>query len=297
MAFFGRHQKSEGGLIVRKTGTAEIMTEDRPSKYTKRERKILIHQIEVTQKRERELFAAKLKDPEEGLNAKVREKAPKKIMDKVQMALEKGFVLIFTKGTPAIEKIGGLKKKKIKAEINLESFDKGISLGAIGRVDSEAAGTAMTNKEITSVEGGIMGLFGWGPQDAPVFLGVIVKSIYEVAVSYGFDYSSNEEKRYIISLINAALAQPFDKITKSDECDKVGLEIDLGNGNNEDLSEDELQDAAEKIADEILVLKVLMMIKIVGTFSAATNFKLIKQVTEYAKVKYRQRFLLKLLMK
>ena len=77
----------------------------------------------------------------------------------------------------------------------------------------------------------------------------------------------------------------------------MGLEIDLGNGNNEDLSEDELQDAAEKIADEILVLKVLMMIKIVGTFSAATNFKLIKQVTEYAKVKYRQRFLLKLLMK
>ena len=40
-----------------------------------------------------------------------------------------------------------------------------------------------------------------------------------------------------------------------------------------------------------------MMIKIAGAFSAATNYKMVKQVTEYAKVKYRQRFLFRLLMR
>lgn len=276
---------------------AAILTEDRKSRYTKRERKILLHQMQITQEKEKRLMAVRLKDDDTGLNAKVREKAPKKVIEKVRAALIKGFIFIFTKGTPAIEKVGGLKKKRMKAEIDIGALDKGISLGAIERVDEGAAGTASTNKEITSVEGAVMGLFGWGPQDAPVFLSVILKSIYEVAASYGFDYNSNEERRYIIALMNGALSGGFDKIPNSEKCDEIGIMIDLGKGNNEELAEEELQSAAENIADQILVLKVLMMIKIAGAFSAATNYKMVKQVTEYAKVKYRQRFLFRLLMR
>ncbi|MGI6204204.1 MAG: EcsC family protein [Anaerovoracaceae bacterium] len=297
MAFF-RKKKEEKLLPVKQPeGTGDILSLDRKSRYTKRERKILLHQLALSQEQEKELFESKLKDPDKGIQAKAREKAPQKIMDKVRSALIKGFILIFTKATPAIEAAGGLKKKKLKAELNIGALDKGISLGAIQRVDEAAADTASTNKSITSVEGAVMGLFGWGPQDSPIFLAVILKSIYEVAASYGFDYNANEEKRYIIALMNAALADPFEKIALSKKCDEVGLAIDLGNGDSSEIGEEELQEAAEKIADSILILKVLMMIKVAGTFSAVTNYKMVKQVTEYAKVKYRQRFLFRLLMR
>ena len=297
MAFFRRNKEEEQLRAKQIEGAGDILSPDRPSRYTKRERKILLHQLALTQEQEKELFEARLKEPGKGLQEKAREKAPQKVMDKVRTALIKGFILIFTKATPAIEAAGGLKKKKLKADLNISSLDKGVSLGAIQRIDDAAAGTASTNKEITTVEGAVMGLFGWGPQDSPIFLAVILKSIYEVAVSYGFDYTDNAEKRYIIALMNAALADPFDKVALSETCDEVGLAIDLGDGDGSEISEDELQEAAEKIADSILILKVLMMIKVAGTFSAVTNYKMVKQVTEYAKIKYRQRFLFRLLMR
>ena len=38
-----------------------------------------------------------------------------------------------------------------------------------------------------------MGALGVGIPDIPVFTGVILKSIYEVAMSYGFEYESDFE--------------------------------------------------------------------------------------------------------
>ena len=56
------------------------------------------------------------------------------------------------------------------------------------------------------VEGVGMGFFGLGLPDIPLFLGVLLKSIYEVALSYGYTYDTQEEQIFILKLIETALS-------------------------------------------------------------------------------------------
>ena len=51
-----------------------------------------------------------------------------------------------------------------------------------------------------------MGLLGMGLPDIPLFLGVLLKSIYEIAVSYGFSYDTEEEQIFILKMIETALS-------------------------------------------------------------------------------------------
>jgi len=46
----------------------------------------------------------------------------------------------------------------------------------------------MVNTSITVLEGGGLGLLGIGLPDIPLFIAVIMRTIYEVALSYGYDY-------------------------------------------------------------------------------------------------------------
>lgn len=40
-----------------------------------------------------------------------------------------------------------------------------------------------------------MGFLGMGLPDIPVFLGVLLRSIYEIALSFGFSYDTEEEQK------------------------------------------------------------------------------------------------------
>ena len=40
--------------------------------------------------------------------------------------------------------------------------------------------------------------------DIPIFTGVLLKSIYEIALSYGFSYETEEEQCFILKLIETA---------------------------------------------------------------------------------------------
>ena len=47
-----------------------------------------------------------------------------------------------------------------------------------------------------------MGFFGLGLPDIPLFLGVLLKSIYEVALSYGYTYDTQEEQIFILKPVS-----------------------------------------------------------------------------------------------
>ena len=63
-----------------------------------------------------------------------------------------------------------------------------------------------SNLLLSGVSGVGMGLLGNGIPDIPVFTGIILKNIYEIAVHYGFDYNSEDEKYFILLLIEAAVS-------------------------------------------------------------------------------------------
>ena len=65
------------------------------------------------------------------------------------------------------------------------------ALRAFGR---EAGASRKLNMAVSAVEGVGMGFFGLGLPDIPLFLGVLLKSIYEVALSYGYTYDTRRSR-------------------------------------------------------------------------------------------------------
>ena len=50
-----------------------------------------------------------------------------------------------------------------------------------------------------------MGLFGVALPDIPLFTAMLLKSLYEVALSYGYNYDELGEKYFILLLIGAGV--------------------------------------------------------------------------------------------
>lgn len=63
-----------------------------------------------------------------------------------------------------------------------------------------------TNLLLSGVSGIGMGILGIGIPDIPIFTGMILKNIYEIALHYGFDYESETEKYFILQLIEGAVS-------------------------------------------------------------------------------------------
>ena len=141
-----------------------------------------------------------------GWQEKITRYVPQKLEATLHTAFYKAFELIFDKGTPVIEKTCQKEKKEQNYKINAyaaEVRDTRHALRAFGR---EAGASRNLNLAVSAVEGVGMGFFGLGLPDIPLFLGVLLKSIYEVALSYGYTYDTQEEQIFILKLIETALS-------------------------------------------------------------------------------------------
>ena len=63
-----------------------------------------------------------------------------------------------------------------------------------------------------------MGILGVGISDIPVFTGMILKSIYEIAMHYGYSYETEEEQHFILLLIQGAVSQGEEMFTGNSDC-------------------------------------------------------------------------------
>ncbi|QRV21485.1 EcsC family protein [Lacrimispora saccharolytica] len=53
------------------------------------------------------------------------------------------------------------------------------------RLDQHSKQSRLINSSISVIEGGVLGAFGIGLPDIPLFLALVLKSVYEIALSYG----------------------------------------------------------------------------------------------------------------
>ena len=77
------------------------------------------------------------------------------------------------------------------------------ALRAFGR---DAAVSKGFNMAVSAVEGVGMGILGMGIPDIPLFLGVLFRVFYEIALSYGFSDDTDEEQIFILKLIQTAVS-------------------------------------------------------------------------------------------
>lgn len=245
---------------------------------------------EKLQKKEQKFLKDREEQKDSMLNQKLEEKVPPKLQETLDKAFAKAFGMIFEKGTDVIEKT--YKKEELQKTYKINEYANEVrqnkkSLKAFGK-KAEASGRV--NMLVSGVAGIGMGLAGVGIPDIPIFTGMILKSIYEIALNYGFEYESEEERRFLLLIIQGAVSRGKEMLS-IDKC----IDDYISNARVPESYDEQkqIENTASELSKELLYIKFLQGIPLIGAVGGAYDVVYLKQITEYANLKYKKRFLMK----
>ncbi len=233
-----------------------------------------------------------------------KRKVPDSLQNTLDAAFNKAFVAVFEKGSGVIEKTYRKKKQLQVFQDNKKEMDTSVFQGkALRKFERQAKRTIYKNLTISMVEGIGLGLVGWGIPDIPIFVSIMLKSIYEIAISYGFQYTTEREKLFILKVIDTALKSGDTLREKDEQLNRIldrysAEEMEYPQG-EEDVFVTELQikrqiDAtSDALSHALLYGKFVQGTMVIGVVGGAADVTCLKQITEYAALKYKRRFLMR----
>lgn len=256
---------------------------------------VLSRQLQVVEKQEQNILNQKenafIKTNITPIMDKINEKLPEKLKSILDAAFYKGFQLVFEKGNTYIEKTYNKNKIQIEYDLNNYAVDKFSSKKYIKRLDQQSKQSKALNSSIAVLEGGILGILGIGLPDIPLFISVIIKTMNEISLSYGYEYDSKEEKAYILSLISGAMSKGEKQKEINERIDLLGRNIDSNIVITIDL-EESMKESAKILSDALLTAKFIQGFPIIGVIGGVVNHSIISKVGRYAGIKYKKRYLL-----
>lgn len=241
-------------------------------------------------KQEYSFWERQKKRKENALTVKLEEKIPANLQSTLNTAFTKAFQLIFEKGTGLIEKSYPVQERKQRFQINDYTDDLRQNRKSLRRFGKDASAAGRGNTLLSGAAGVGMGLLGVGIPDIPVFTALLLKNLYEISISYGYDYTLPEERWFILRLIETALRSGED-YRWLDENLNAAICPD-GTVRAEDCGA-QLKETAEALSDELLYMKFLQGIPVVGAVGGACDAIVMNRVSRYARLKYQRRLLTK----
>lgn len=221
------------------------------------------------------------------LNQFLEDKVPANLQETLDNAFFKAFNLVFDKGTSLIEKT--YNKKDLQTEYQINEFTSQIkgTRKSLKKFSKKAAGSSKFNTLLSGVSGVGLGVLGIGLPDIALFTSLMLKNLYEISLHYGFDYESEEEKRFILLLIEAALSHGYElqKLNKD-----INQFIDTGIFSENGSLEYRISQSAKCLSKELLYMKFIQGIPIVGMIGGAYDYVYMKKISKYAQLKYKRRF-------
>ncbi len=257
-------------------------------------KKIINRELNKLNKKENKLLNKRenkfIKNKVAPISDKIEEKIPQKLKDTIESAFYNGFKLVLEKGSKYIEKLYNKDKIQLEHDVNNYSLDKKVTRKSIKIMDSQGKKSKIINSTISTIEGAGLGVLGIGLPDIPLFIAMILKTVYEIALSYGFNYESEEEKIYILNLINVALTNSKEKVLYNEKLNEVEYKIDSNIVINRDLNL-EIRSTSQVLSESLLMAKFIQGLPIVGVLGSITNYQVINKVSKYARIRYKKRYL------
>lgn len=223
---------------------------------------------------------------------KIQEKIPEKLKTVLDMAFYKSFQLVFEKGNTYIEKTYNKDKIQLEHDLNNYAVDKYSSRRHIKNMDRQSTISASVNTSLAVLEGGILGAFGIGLPDIPLFISVIIRTVNEISLSYGHFYDTEEEKAYLLYLICGAITTGENQKQFNDKIDTIGASIDANIVRDINL-DDIMKETSNVLSEALLTAKFIQGIPVVGAIGGVVNHAIINKIAKYAKLKYKKRYLLR----
>lgn len=247
----------------------------------------IIKQWKDMEKKELSFLEKQYEDSMSSISDTVNSKIPDKFEASLKSMFSKAFALIFEKGTGVIEK--SYSRNKHNETFMKNSFmhsikDNTKSASAFSR---HAGLTRAKNVVLSGVEGIGLGLFGVAVPDIPLFTAMIMKSVYETSLSYGYDYDKPDERMFILKLIETSTLHG-DELYHSDK--ELNRWIHSGRSFSRTM-EEQISASSDALAIDLLTSKAIQKIPVVGVLGGSYNVVFINNLTTYADLKYKRRFL------
>lgn len=258
----------------------------------KQRMKVLNRELLIVAKQEKKLEKAALKARPAGWKTTLESKLPGKVYAGLEKAFAKGFSVVFSKGRGIIEK--SYPKETIREDQSIREYALQVKGGRkeLRQMVKSVKRSHARNMVMTTVEGVGLGVLGIGMPDIVLFLSAILRGVYETALNYGYDYIPREEQMLILKMMAASLSEGEDWQVRSEEIDDLlaGEECDT----SEAAYRAQLQDTAAMFAVDMLLLKFIQGLPIVGMIGGAANPVYYRRILRYVQLKYRKRYLWKL---
>lgn len=230
--------------------------------------------------------ASNLKDLKTGLV----EKIPDKLIDTLNEGFCKAFHLIFSKGLAVIEKTYKEDELFLDFKVNDFRINQKPDTKSLKQLEKGIQRGHRINTCTTVVEGIGLGAIGVGLPDIPLFLGLLLKGIYETSIGYGYNYKEEKEQILILKMIAAALS--IDELKREankeveDWINEMTSEVNCSN-----LIEEEIQRASKALSEAMLLSKFLQGFFVVGMVGGIANPIIYQKVMKYVSVKYKKRYI------
>jgi hypothetical protein len=219
---------------------------------------------------------------------------PEKLSGTLNAAFFKGFEMIFEKGTGVIEKTYNKQQKEKDFQINTYAAELGADRKSVRKFTKQAKSAKATNLLVSTVEGVGLGLVGAGIPDIPLFIAMLLKSVYEIALSYGYRYDTEEEKVFILRMIQVAMLDDEAFLEANmefnDLIDQIVADGDSLEGYRVDKNA-QMRVTSEALSAEMMYTKFLQGTMIIGMAGGIFDPIYINRISDYAVLKYRRRFL------
>ena len=248
-------------------------------------------QLVMRQEERRKAAAAKTKPAR--WKQELEQKIPAKVYDGLQSAFGKAFSLVFRKGSAILEK--SYRKEEMLTDHRVADYvlrHQG-RRGEIRRMRNAASRSNLANLTMTTVEGVGLGALGVGIPDIVLFITTLLRGIYETALSYGYAYDTPAEQLLILKMMAASLTPGDEGELQDNEVDRLLLQLPHVVGESE--LQEQIDKTASAFAVDMLLLKFIQGLPVVGLLGGAANPVYYNKVMRYVELKYRKRYLWQLL--
>lgn len=237
---------------------------------------------------ERQFLKAGQKEKTSLFNDTIERFLPDGIREKLNVAFIKGFEVVFTKGIPIVEKTYNRRQKEENFQVNQFAFENKEKKSMAGFKQS-ANRSSRKNILISGAEGTALGVLGIGLPDIPIFIGMMIKALQEISLSYGFSFDTEEDKIFMLKLIRTSLCSGDELIEENLSVGRLicGFDEPIGS------MKEEIEKTASVLSDRLLYMKFVQGIPIVGLIGGLSDFTVMKEISKYARLAYKKKYLRK----
>lgn len=254
--------------------------------------KAIARELFLVKKQEQRMERAARNAKPSGWKELLTDKIPSGVQSNLEAAFCKGFSLVFAQGKSVIEK--GFRKEELQADHKIRAYAVQVKGGRreLKQLRKSANRSGFFNLATTTVEGIGLGALGIGLPDIVLFLGTLLKGIYETALNFGFSYETPQEQLLILKMMAAALSTGEDWDRRNREVEeRLRLEtVEVPDA----AIQEQMKETASVFAMDMLLLKFIQGLPVVGILGGAANPVYYDKVMKYIQVKYRKRYLLDL---